>query len=437
MWKNDNPTLSIFIICLISLLVWVLLGPLYAMAALSLQLLVEISRHIRHLHALSQWLHNPIKRNLPVANGIWGHILANIKSLVDEREVSERQISDALNSAKAAGAVLPDGIFLLNRQHEILWFNAAATKFFQTAEDDLGKKITFVLRQPQFEKLLANTAPTSSKTDTENEIRLRLKKPFGDVLLVVQILPYENDKLLVLARDITDIERIENSRRDFIANVSHELRTPLTVIHGFLETLEETSDNNSLLQQALPLMSEQTVRMTRLIEDLLSLTKVESEGLRNEEDVNIPAMLDTLIRDTRAFPETKHELFISSRCSTWLKGNAEELQSAFGNLLSNAIRYTPPGGTIKVSWEKKGSNAVFSVQDNGTGFDAIHIPRLTERFYRIDKSRSRNTGGTGLGLAIVKHVANRHQAELQIETNPGHGSKFSLRFPNNRCIFSD
>ena len=143
-------------------------------------------------------------------------------------------------------------------------------------------------------------------------------------------------------------------------------------------------------------MSEQTVRMTRLIEDLLSLTKVESEGLRNEEDVNIPSMLDTLIRDTRAFPETKHELFISSRCSTWLRGNAEELQSAFGNLLSNAIRYTPPGGTIKVSWEKKGSNAVFSVQDNGTGFDPIHIPRLTERFYRIDKSRSRNTGARAL-----------------------------------------
>ena len=137
MWNNDNPTLSIFVICLISLLVWVLLGPLYAMAALSLQLLVEISRHIRHLQALSQWLQNPIKRHLPVANGIWGHILANIKSLVDEREVSERQISEALNSAKAAGAVLPDGIFLLNRQHEILWFNTAAKKFFQTAEDDL------------------------------------------------------------------------------------------------------------------------------------------------------------------------------------------------------------------------------------------------------------------------------------------------------------
>jgi two-component system phosphate regulon sensor histidine kinase PhoR len=218
--------------------------------------------------------------------------------------------------------------------------------------------------------------------------------------------------------------------------VSHELRTPLTVIGGFLETLEDmAAADPAMSKRALELMKQQTSRMTRLVEDLLTLSRLEStQNPLREENVNVPEMLRALQQDAQVLSAGRHQIRIRLECADWLKGNTEELRSAFGNLLSNAVRYTPENGEIEISWQLRDAHLTFAVQDTGIGIEPQHIDRLTERFYRVDRSRSRETGGTGLGLAIVKHVLNRHQAVLDIQSTPGSGSTFAVLFPDTRRL---
>jgi two-component system phosphate regulon sensor histidine kinase PhoR len=259
-----------------------------------------------------------------------------------------------------------------------------------------------------------------------------------ELTLSLQLVPYGDKQKLLLSRDVTRLERIQTMRRDFIANVSHELRTPLTVIGGFLETLtdaDESPPDPKTRKWALTLMTDQTKRMQRLVEDLLTLSRLEdTENLVREETVDVPQMLRGLYDEARSLSAGRHLVILSLDSDAKLLGSADELRSAFSNLISNAIRYTPDGGVITLSWIIRNGQGVFSVQDSGIGIEPEHIPRLTERFYRVDRGRSRESGGTGLGLAIVKHVLTCHQANLDIVSEQGKGSCFSARFPAARLI---
>ena len=249
------------------------------------------------------------------------------------------------------------------------------------------------------------------------------------------MVPFSKSKKLLIARDITDLERVDAMRRDFIANVSHELRTPLTVVGGFVESL---ADNPKLpetdARRYFNLMQENTRRMQRLLDDLLTLSRLESDHNLDEEQVNVPDLLRTLESEAQALSRGRHGITLTLESAAYLTGSLQEIHSALGNLVSNAVRYTPQGGTIDLSWRERDNEAVFAVRDSGMGIAPEHIPRLTERFYRVDHSRSRETGGTGLGLAIVKHVLTRHGARLEVQSIPGKGSTFSAIFPASRVI---
>ncbi len=257
-----------------------------------------------------------------------------------------------------------------------------------------------------------------------------------DLVLSIKLISYGENQRLLISRDITQLERIETIRRDFVANVSHELRTPLTVVNGFVETLQDMpSRDNEMAQRALQLMGEQTRRMEHLVDDLLTLSRLEDDHNRlREEKVEIAPLLDEVLRDGRLLSNGRHHIDLQVTCDADISGSRDELRSAFSNLLSNAIHYTPEGGHIDVRWSLHDGHAVFAVQDSGIGIAPQHISRLTERFYRVDRSRSRETGGTGLGLAIVKHVVMRHQARLNISSEEGRGSTFAIVFPVARML---
>jgi two-component system phosphate regulon sensor histidine kinase PhoR len=256
---------------------------------------------------------------------------------------------------------------------------------------------------------------------------------FEQFALDVQIFPYGDKQKLVLSQDVSQIEKTDSMRRDFVANVSHELKTPLTVLSGFLETVQELELNETDRKKYLDLMSVQTGRMKTLVEDLLTLAKLEG----NPEPpvtqvVPMDNMLARLQLDAEGLSQGRHQIIVEKTSSRNVLGDDLELYSAFGNLVSNAVRYTPEGGKVTIRWEDLGEESIFSVMDTGPGIAEEHLPRLTERFYRVDRSRSRDTGGTGLGMAIVKHVISRHHGELKIHSKLGFGSEFSLTFPAQR-----
>ena len=257
-----------------------------------------------------------------------------------------------------------------------------------------------------------------------------------ELILSLQFVPYGNKQKLLISRDITSLEGVETMRRDFVANVSHELRTPLTVISGFFETASEESWISSEMgKRALTLMTDQAGRMQRLIEDLLTLSRLENtQNQIREESINVTEILYELYHEAESLSAGRHHINLTLDTDVKLWGSPDELRSAFSNLVSNAIRYTSDGGKVDLRWSCQNGKGVFVVQDTGIGIDQEHIPRLAERFYRVDLSRSRGTGGTGLGLAIVKHILSRHQAHLEIISEPGKGSSFSVWFPEKRSI---
>ena len=259
-----------------------------------------------------------------------------------------------------------------------------------------------------------------------------------DATLAIQLVPFGEDLKLLISRDITRFEQVETMRRDFIANVSHELRTPLTVVGGFLESLEDYTElSEEDRAHFFQLMRDQTLRMQRLVEDLLTLSRLESAANPlQEEPVRIPQLLQQLQAEAQSLSQGRHQINLEVSSESGLFGSESELRSALGNLISNAVRYTPQGGEISVRWTVENDEGRFSVKDSGIGIEAQHIPRLTERFYRIDRSRSRETGGTGLGLSIVKHVLTRHQARLEINSAVGQGSTFCVIFPASRLVKS-
>jgi two-component system phosphate regulon sensor histidine kinase PhoR len=250
--------------------------------------------------------------------------------------------------------------------------------------------------------------------------------------LNVTLLPFGRRQRLLLARDISDLTRLEQVRRDFVANVSHELRTPLTVIHGYLELLDP--EDVPELAPVLGEMRAQSKRMGQIVEDLLTLSRLETQEHVTDERVAMAPLLATLRKEAEALSQGRHKIVLESTAEADLLGSPKDLHSALSNLVSNAVRYTPAGGTITIRWQRSPEGAVYSVSDTGFGIPASHLSRLTERFYRVSSSRSRDSGGTGLGLSIVKHVLNLHQARLQIESTPGQGSTFSCHFGRERLL---
>ena len=401
-------------------------GALLAAAAVLATLLVY---HLRHIALLARWLRNPDPETLPPGRGLWDEVFGDLYRMLRRQRQSESRLTASLEEFQQAGAAMPDGLVILKADHRIEWCNPVAEQHFGLDRNrDLGQSITYLVRQPQFVDYL--------KQENYSEPLILRQFRGGEYVLSVQLVPYGDAQTLVLSRDVTDRERVETMRRDFVANVSHELRTPLTVLCGFLETITDAGvKDGELLRRSLPLMTEQARRMQRLVEDLLTLSRLESShNPPREEEIDVPGLGRDLYHDALALSAGRHRVLLDVATGDWLLGAEEELRSAFGNLISNAVRYTPERGEVEIAWRRDGAEGRFSVRDSGIGIAAHHIARLTERFYRVDRGRSRETGGTGLGLAIVKHVLNRHHARLEIVSEPGRGSTFSAVFPAERVI---
>jgi two-component system phosphate regulon sensor histidine kinase PhoR len=326
---------------------------------------------------------------------------------------------------------LPDGIVLLDEQLRIEWCNPAASRHLGIdSVGDRGTPIVHLLREPEFADYVVDGGAPIILRPVSGPVRT----------MSLALIPFAESGRLLISRDITAIERADTVRRDFIANVSHELRTPLTVIVGFLESMvaeaaEDKSAEALLRHRQLAMMFDQAQRMQRLVDDLLTLSGLdEGQPPGREDAIDVPGLLAALVEEGRALSNERHTITLDCVAREGLRGSREELRSAFVNLLSNAIRYTPAGGNIQLSWSLRQDQAVFAVIDNGIGIAPEHIPRLTERFYRVDRGRSSSSGGTGLGLAIVKHVLLRHGARLDIASTSGRGSTFSAVFPRERIL---
>jgi two-component system phosphate regulon sensor histidine kinase PhoR len=411
-------------------LIGALLG---ALAGSVLWLVLDSSRAARALH----WLSPERAPQPPLKRGLWGEVLARAQRLLRAKdrtiEESDRRLQDFLSALQAS----PNGVMLLDGQSRIEWCNQmAASHFGLEPRRDLQQIIGNLVRDPGFTTYLAGRS-----FDRELMMTGRDSTPSHPVRLSVQLYPYGGGRLLLLSRDVTAVEQAEAMRRDFVANVSHEIRTPLTVLAGFVETLQTLDLAPQERETYLALMAQQSQRMQSLVHDLLMLSRLEGSPAPGVDTWNpVPALMQQLAQDAHALAEVindgeaaPHVLHFDCPWDGEIAGVLTELHSALGNLVSNAIRYTPPGGRIDVSFRRlPGGQAVFEVLDCGPGIAAEHIPRLTERFYRVDRSRSRETGGTGLGLAIVKHVVQRHGASLQIESQLGQGSRFSVTFAAQR-----
>jgi two-component system phosphate regulon sensor histidine kinase PhoR len=422
--------------------IWILIG----IAALSL-ILAEIIGHpflaaaagftfyivitLRHLVQLNRWLVNK-REDVPDAGGLWGEVLDRIRALTRETERREDQLHEMVTRFQSASAATPDAMVILSPEHEIEWANAAAERLLGISTlRDTGQRIINLIRYPDFLKYLdrgeyTDALPIASPVQTEKSLSVR-------------IIPFGSHQKLVIARDITHLVNLERLRQDFVANISHELRTPLTVLTGFLETLKDMDRLNAAdLKKHLQTMYGQSQRMTRLVDDLLTLSKLETTpAARHEDEVDVPAMLASLKEMGELLSgERRHHISLHADAGLRLTGNEEELRSAFSNLVQNAVRYTPDGGDIRLTWKLDGDNPVFAVTDTGEGIAPQHLPHLTERFYRIDTARSRDTGGTGLGLSIVKHILLRHEARLGIDSELGKGSVFRCIFPAARAVRS-
>jgi len=422
-------SLPIIYSALFALVLWGLFSGVMALWFMLLVMIVIMARHARQLHKLGEWLNDARPETIPEARGIWDGVFSQLYRMVKKHILTKQKLADELHHMEQATAALPEGVIILNDVNRIEWFNPIAQQHFDfDAEHDVMQDISYLVRQPEFIAYL-------HESDFSKPLMMRPAR-HDDMILSIKLIPYGGDKRLLISRDITQFERVESMRRDFVANVSHELRTPLTVVNGFVENLQDMPDiGKDSAQRVLNLMAEQTKRMESLVSDLLTLSRLENnQNQLNEEVIDIGTMLNGVIQGGLLLSGNKHTLQLEVKGGTKISGNREELRSAFDNLLGNAIRYTPEGGTILLHWFERNGQQVFSVQDSGIGIPAQHIPRLTERFYRVDSSRSRETGGTGLGLAIVKHIAMRHQAKLEIFSEEGKGSTFSLVFPAKRLV---
>ncbi|MCC6074912.1 phosphate regulon sensor histidine kinase PhoR [Pseudomonas sp. GCM10022188] len=381
--------------------------------------------NLRQLLRLHQWLKSADADELPPeSSGVWGEVFDQIYHLQKRNQRARGRLQAVIDRVQESTAALRDGVIMLDRQGNLEWWNRAAGNLLGLKrKQDGGQPITNLVRHPRFKAYFEqgnHPEPLELPSPVNDRIRLQL-----------QLTLYGNGEHLMLVRDVTRVHQLEQMRKDFVANVSHELRTPLTVLSGYLETLlDNVDDINPRWRRALQQMQQQGARMQNLLNDLLLLARLEATDYpADNKPVAVDLLLASIRADAQALSAGRHRISLEADSGVRLKGSEAELRSAFSNLVFNAVKYSPDGGEIRLQWRSDADGAHFSVQDSGLGIDAKHIPRLTERFYRVDASRSANTGGTGLGLAIVKHVLIRHHGQLHIDSAPGKGSTFTCHFP--------
>jgi two-component system phosphate regulon sensor histidine kinase PhoR len=424
-WLRTGFALAGVLLCALVLASFA--GPRWGLALAAAGVLLLLGRHLANLSRLLAWTSDP-SQSVPEGRGIWAQAFDGLYRHASAATAREEALTTQLTRFRDAILAMPDGVTVLDARNHITWCNPTAERDLGlTLARDAGQPIVHLLRHPDFVAYL-------SRGEFDEPLLLRLAHD-EPLVLGLRVVPYGGGQKLLLSRDVTQAERLETMRRDFVANVSHELKTPITVLGGFLEMFGDgTIDAGERRgREAIALMQGQAARMARLIEDLLTLSALESGSVADDERaVPMHALVASLLEEARALSDGAHDIEADCEGPAALLGSEAELHSAFSNLVSNAVHYTPRGGHIRLSWTGRGDNAVLSVSDTGVGIERRHIGRLTERFYRVDSSRSRETGGTGLGLAIVKHVAARHQATLEIDSEPGRGSRFAIVFPARR-----
>lgn len=379
---------------------------------------------------LVHWAGRPLGTPTPSASGAWSAAFEALHRRARLSSAEREQATQELVRFRRAAEALPDGVLILDGHRAIEWMNLQAEVCLGLkASVDTGSRVTHLLREPEFLAYLDSADHSGVPLELQT-----LRNPGR--IIQVQAAPFAAGRTLLLVRDVTQLQKLATMRRDFVANVSHELKTPLTVTLGFIETAQDALEDTPPAEVAryLHTAGEQARRMQQLIEDLLTLSALETEAPPPLEDrIGVAALLEDIGQETRALSANRHRIHLENSGPAWLLGSVRELRSAFGNLAANAVRYSPEGGDITLVWRGAGdAGGCFAVRDTGIGIAAEHLPRLTERFYRVDRGRSREAGGTGLGLAIVKHVLERHQATLRIDSEPGQGSTFSVTFPAHR-----
>jgi two-component system phosphate regulon sensor histidine kinase PhoR len=403
-------------------------GPTLGIAAgIAVLAIPLIYSYINLAHLLKYTVDDSIE-TMPLPSGYFEDALSRLQRLVRNLKQRILSVEKQHNRFIEAFQASPNGILMLDDEDQIEWCNAIAERFFGlNFKREVLQRINFLIRRPEFVQYLY-------KRKFDEPLLLERMGPAANLSLMLQAFPFGGNRHLLLIQDVTDLQKADAMRRDFVANVSHEMRTPITVLMGFLETIQSLELDKAQQDQYFEMMMSQAQRMKSLVEDLLTLANLEANSLPAPMQViQMQTVMALLKNDAEALSQGCHTFNFEIATERNLLGEEREILSAFGNLVSNAIRYTPDVGSISAIWRiNEREEGEFAVTDTGPGIASEHLPRLTERFYRVDRSRSRDTGGTGLGLAIVKHIASRHQAQLIIESTSGKGSTFTLRFPKER-----
>lgn len=413
----------------ISLMLGFLIGePAWTLVISTLGLLIW---HYRQLTRLNYWLWRDRSLTPPQGAGSWEGVFNGIYRLQGKNRRRVGQLASLLGRFRQGAEALPDAAVVLDSENNILWCNKLAQLLLGFVwPQDNGQRIDNLIRHPDFSDYLRK-----AKFDEP----LELASPASDSHIIeLRLMPYGDRQTLLIARDITRIRQLEGMRKEFVANVSHELKTPLTVLQGYLEMMQTMTEEESANARPLSLMQQQTSRMQSMVEQLLALSRIEDAAdIDLEKTINMAQMMEILKEEAKALALGEYILEFNCESNLLAHGNELQLRSACSNLISNAIRYTEPGGTISVNWQSVASGGMFSVTDTGEGIASQHIGRLTERFYRVDSARSRQTGGSGLGLAIVKHALGHHHSELSVESHLGEGSTFSFVIPPHLIAYKE
>ena len=402
------------------------LSPAFAFVLLVVALIVAVLYQASFVSRLTAWANLPRNRPLPIGWGIWTPLIERLNRVSRQQQATVTELGSELERIHAAVDRLPDGLVLLDRYDHVSWSNQAA----QSLHGIFGtqRPVHHFIRQPEFAEMLQRRGGGAQTQ------RLQLNTQPGRIF-ELQLHETDAEHRLLITRDITDQAKLDAVRSDFVANVSHEIRTPATVIAGFAETLLSLDLDDKTRREYLSAILRQSETMGRLVGDLLLLASLERAADRLDESaIELQPLLESLVYEARALSGGRHDISLKFEGPPRLMAVPAEIESAVRNLVTNAVRYTPDGGVITVSWRARDDEGWLAVHDTGIGISTEHLPRITERFYRVDRSRSRDTGGTGLGLAIVKRIANRHHASLRIDSEPGKGSVFTLRFPARRLV---
>jgi two-component system phosphate regulon sensor histidine kinase PhoR len=413
------------LVVLLGVLVGLLIG--HVTIGIALTLAAGLAWQLFNLFWLDYWLRDRGNRTPPDAGGMWGDVVSRVVRLHRRKRFHKQRLLEMFRELRRSTAAMPDGVLILNAQWEIAWFNRTAARLLGLHRRvDTGMPLTHLIREPALGRYLQQGGFNDPLVIARSDERVHL---------ALQIVPYGAAQRLMLVRDVSRQMALESMRKDFVANASHELRSPLTVVTGYLETLLQDEQMDPVVRKPLLEMQRQSQRMTAIVTDLLDLSRLDAVDREVEgEPIDVVALCAVLRKDVMARP-THPEIQLDMASDARLLGDDSEILSAFSNLVDNAAKYTPASGRMRLVWRREADGtAKFIVEDTGPGIAAEHLPRLTERFYRVDEGRSREAGGSGLGLAIVKHVLQHHGAVLEVQSTPGAGSAFACVFPSRRVL---